>query len=323
MGYRFAVRTRKITQFTPALLSIRLLALLERIADHAGKQEVHLLRTTVRRLEVQLPHPPAKLAKSLKALRRKAGKVRDIDVHLDLLKSPLLPRGTAPRRTGSASAVPPAQRKLRRLLKDKRTRQLAYLRKLVDLVCAPAAGPAPRACRTRRSWRYFGSRCSPPGLPRPWSFSAMDANRARRSGAPASAAHQHQEAAIFSRTSTSLRGSRRSREPGSSRCRTLSAVGMIGQLSSNWRSAAWTLPIPHRSVPSSPPAPRASIAKPAAPPKARAPGSSVGDRRVPVAKLLLRTRRASVAGATWRPYPERSRTRSLSRNCCRVPNSRP
>jgi CHAD domain-containing protein len=67
---------------------------------------------------VQLGSSPARIAKTLKALRRKAGKVRDFDVHLGLLKSSRLSL--------------PAADKLREVLKEKRARQLGKLRSSVD-----------------------------------------------------------------------------------------------------------------------------------------------------------------------------------------------
>jgi len=130
MNYRFAVVTTVVTTnpdtINTAALSIGLLALLEKIPDDTRKENVHRLRTTVRRLEVHLPDCPAKIAKSLKRLRKKAGKMRDIDVHLGLLKPPLIPRKSP--QHDSASEV---QSKLRELLKDERERQVGTLRKLV------------------------------------------------------------------------------------------------------------------------------------------------------------------------------------------------
>jgi len=122
MAYGFAVGTVDTSKLNPAVLSIHLLALLEKVSARAGIEDVHRLRTTVRRLEVQLGAPPArgadKVAKSLKSLRRKAGRVRDLDVHLGLLKPPLLPM----------DPLAKLQDKLRRVLKDKRDRQLVSLR---------------------------------------------------------------------------------------------------------------------------------------------------------------------------------------------------
>jgi len=120
MRYRFAVVTTKADQMNAAVLSIGLLALLEKIPDHASKEEVHRLRTTVRRLEVQLQNCPPKLAKMLKRLRTKAGRVRDIDVHLGLLKRPLAPR-TRPEE---------CQNQLREILKGKRDCHVSFLRDL-------------------------------------------------------------------------------------------------------------------------------------------------------------------------------------------------
>ncbi len=87
-----------------------------------SKRDVHLLRTTIRRLEVQLANPPAKVAKSLKGLRKEAGKVRDIDVHLAMLKRPLSPRTSTNR-----EAISAAQEELREILKARHDRHLSSL----------------------------------------------------------------------------------------------------------------------------------------------------------------------------------------------------
>ena len=109
-------------------MSIQLLALLEKASGRAGKGTVHRLRTTVRRLEVHLGTPPPRIAKSLKKLRKKAGKVRDIDVHLDLLQPPLLPaRG----RKKADAREARHQEKLQEILQKQRKRKSSSLRTLV------------------------------------------------------------------------------------------------------------------------------------------------------------------------------------------------
>ena len=125
MAYRFAVAKANPSEINPATLSIGLLALLEKVSRRAGKGDVHRLRTTVRRLEVQLGTTPPKIAKSLKKLRKNAGKVRDLDVHLGLLEQPLLPR-----RGRHASDSPEArcQEKLRSFLQKKLDRERIALR---------------------------------------------------------------------------------------------------------------------------------------------------------------------------------------------------
>jgi len=95
------------------------------MTDQADPDDVHKLRTTVRRVEVRLTHCPPKVAKSLRSLRKQAGKVRDIDVHLDLLKAPLF---TAPAPAGGAASV---RDQLRGALKSKRTRHEDSLLHLV------------------------------------------------------------------------------------------------------------------------------------------------------------------------------------------------
>jgi CHAD domain-containing protein len=109
-----------------AELSVRLLALLGKMADKGDEEDVHKLRTTVRRLEVQLGQCPSKIAKSLKSLRRKAGKVRDVDVHLGLLRSSLF---TGPAAAPNAAAVCD---KLRRALESERERHVESLLRVVE-----------------------------------------------------------------------------------------------------------------------------------------------------------------------------------------------
>jgi CHAD domain-containing protein len=127
----FAVTANaKPTSMSPAEWATRLLALLRRLSRDASKKDVHALRTTVRRLEVQLGTTPPKVAKTLKKLRRTAGRVRDVDVHLGLLKEPLaLPRGN---RRGVARRTTEAQDALRKFLKRKRGRRCGKLRELAD-----------------------------------------------------------------------------------------------------------------------------------------------------------------------------------------------
>lgn len=83
-----AARVRGTAPNTRAELALRLLALLEGMQQRAGAEDVHRLRTTVRRLEVHLPRAPKKIAQALRTLRKGAGKLRELDVHLELLRRP-------------------------------------------------------------------------------------------------------------------------------------------------------------------------------------------------------------------------------------------
>ena len=72
-------------------LANKLAELLRKIPGSMEKEEVHKLRTTVRRMEVVLQsiaggRGRAKLDAQLKSLRKRAGKVRDLDVHLGMLE---------------------------------------------------------------------------------------------------------------------------------------------------------------------------------------------------------------------------------------------
>ncbi|MDR3765215.1 MAG: CHAD domain-containing protein [Acidobacteriota bacterium] len=80
------LRAEERGQAVTAELAIRLLALLEKMTEHAAAEDVHHLRTTVRRLEVHLPRAARKIARALRGLRKGAGVLRDLDVHLQLLQ---------------------------------------------------------------------------------------------------------------------------------------------------------------------------------------------------------------------------------------------
>lgn len=77
---------------TPKAVISRLERLLPQAARHARPGPVHRLRTHIRRVEallaVQRPEQAdSKLCKQLHKLRRRAGRVRDLDVHMALLRS--------------------------------------------------------------------------------------------------------------------------------------------------------------------------------------------------------------------------------------------
>lgn len=110
------------TQINAAVLTVRLLALLQKLPTHSGKVTVHRLRTTVRRLEARLGKCPSKIARALRSLRKRAGKIRDLDVHGGLLKPTLLSRTQANREALS---------QLRDILMGKRDRHLESLRCVV------------------------------------------------------------------------------------------------------------------------------------------------------------------------------------------------
>lgn len=67
----------------------RLPGLLQRAAENPSSNTVHKLRTTIRRAEtvlrVEAAHDTAKVLNQTKRIRRRAGRLRDIDVQLSLL----------------------------------------------------------------------------------------------------------------------------------------------------------------------------------------------------------------------------------------------
>ncbi len=135
-----AIATPQSTEATVPELAVRLLALLEKMQEHADVEDVHRLRTTVRRLEVHLTHPPKKVARALRHLRKEAGTLRDLDVHLELLKrAPFTARGN-----GAAHEL---QAPLRELLAAERGAEEKVLLRCAAKARAALEHPLPEAAR--------------------------------------------------------------------------------------------------------------------------------------------------------------------------------
>jgi len=80
------------TESRPLQLGRQLLRLCSAVASNAQPEDVHKLRTTIRRLELYVPQDShvsgaRKLEKQLTRIRKLGGKVRDIDIQLSLLAS--------------------------------------------------------------------------------------------------------------------------------------------------------------------------------------------------------------------------------------------
>jgi len=80
------------TESRPVQLRSQLLRLCSAVALNAQPEDVHKLRTTIRRLELYIPKDSQmsgarRLAKQLTRIRKLGGKVRDIDIQLGLLAS--------------------------------------------------------------------------------------------------------------------------------------------------------------------------------------------------------------------------------------------
>jgi len=109
-----------------------LVRLLKEVKDDPDAGAVHHLRTTIRRIETLLPDDPTsgaerKLRRQLDRLRSRAGKVRDVDVHLKALRA--LPRSLgADAREELRSALEKSrtkrEKRLVRALGDERDRGL-------------------------------------------------------------------------------------------------------------------------------------------------------------------------------------------------------
>ena len=144
-------------------LFIKLNRLLSRVPAHPTPEAVHQLRTTTRRVEALLEalapesdRNQRKLARSLKRVRRRAGRIRDLDVHLGALRSLKIGRDTSRKQQLINQLAERRSRQESKLLKrldrisvqDLRRR----LRRAAQLALGPAAeGPNPSRTAVRRT----------------------------------------------------------------------------------------------------------------------------------------------------------------------------
>lgn len=113
-----------VDQESKRLLFARLLRNLARLSAHPTPDSIHKFRTSSRRVESFLfelvPEPSRnqrKLLKSLKRLRNKAGRIRDLDVQISTLRSMKLSRSPAGKSRLLHSLVEERARRLRKLEK--------------------------------------------------------------------------------------------------------------------------------------------------------------------------------------------------------------
>ncbi len=114
----------------------RLTRLLGRVPSNPTPEAVHQLRTTTRRVEALLATllPDAgrtqrKLARSLKRVRRRAGRIRDLDVHLAALRSLKIGRDSTRKQQLTNQLAERRSRQERKLLKRLDREAVADLRK--------------------------------------------------------------------------------------------------------------------------------------------------------------------------------------------------
>ncbi|HVB40236.1 MAG TPA: CHAD domain-containing protein [Terriglobales bacterium] len=131
----------------------KIVRFLRQVESSASPGSVHHLRTSIRRLEAELPqtlHADPQLARRLRRLRRRAGAVRDLDVQMALLRD--LPiNGNGARRLLLRALAQERERRGQRLaawLTASRRRKLA--RRLRRLMAA--ASPVPAEQRVTAIW---------------------------------------------------------------------------------------------------------------------------------------------------------------------------
>ncbi len=144
-------------------LFIKLNRLLSRVPARPTPEAVHQLRTTTRRVEALLEalapesdRNQRKLARSLKRLRRRAGRIRDLDVHQAALRSLKIGRDTTRKQQLTTELAERRSRQERKLLKRLDNLSIQELRRRLrraaQLALGPAAaGPKPAPASARRS----------------------------------------------------------------------------------------------------------------------------------------------------------------------------
>ncbi len=139
-----------------------LVGLIKEVAAKPKARAVHQLRTTIRRVETLIPASEAepsraarKLQKQLDRIRKRAGKVRDADVHLMALAT-LARTSDAERLAEIRSALEKSrekrEKKLRRVLDDERDRGIV---KRLRRVVGRAVGAAPASAAADRVLARF------------------------------------------------------------------------------------------------------------------------------------------------------------------------
>jgi CHAD domain-containing protein len=129
-----------------------LVRMIKHMKDEPGVRAVHRLRTTIRRVETLLPEDAArgsvrKLRKQLGCLRRRAGKVRDVDVHLKAaatLPASLAADGRDELRAALEKSRAKREKRLAHALADERDRGIVKRLRAVVARCdaAPPVGDA-------------------------------------------------------------------------------------------------------------------------------------------------------------------------------------
>lgn len=130
-------------------LFIKLNRLLGRVPTHPTPESVHQLRTTTRRVEALLEalspngdRSQKRLARSLRRLRRRAGRIRDLDVHQAALRSLKIGRDSTRKQQLITELGERRSRQERKLLKRLDRESVTELRKRLARASAEILKPA-------------------------------------------------------------------------------------------------------------------------------------------------------------------------------------
>lgn len=136
---------------------MKLNRLLSRVPKNPTPEAVHQLRTTTRRIEAMLEtlvpsqRSQRKLARSLKRVRRRAGRIRDLDVHQAALRSLKIGRDSTRKQQLLTELTERRSRQERKLLKRLDAASVGDLRKRLRRAAQEILRPANGRRRSRTS----------------------------------------------------------------------------------------------------------------------------------------------------------------------------
>ncbi|MGH9555379.1 MAG: CHAD domain-containing protein [Terriglobales bacterium] len=147
-----------IDQQRSRTLFLKLNRLLSRVPAHPTPEAVHQLRTTTRRVEAMLEtlspdgdRNQRRLARSLRRVRRRAGRIRDLDVHQAALRSLKIGRDSTRKQQLVNELAERRSRQERKLLNRLDRESVADLRKSLRRAAEPILKPANGRRRSRSS----------------------------------------------------------------------------------------------------------------------------------------------------------------------------
>ena len=179
-------------------LFLKLNRLLSRVPAHPTPEAVHQLRTTTRRVEALLAalspdgdRNQRRLARSLKRMRRRAGRIRDLDVHQGALRSLKIGRDSTRKQQLMAELAERRSRQERKLLNRLDKESVADLRKRLRRAAQQVLG-LPKGPRRSRISTAPNPGPRPKPVEEPLALALRMFSRLARETGPLTDANLHQ-----------------------------------------------------------------------------------------------------------------------------------